>query len=36
LLARVTDAVREALRPYATERGVRMPSAAWVVTANKA
>jgi ubiquinone/menaquinone biosynthesis C-methylase UbiE len=34
-LSRVTDAVREALRPYATERGVRMPSAAWVVTANE-
>jgi SAM-dependent methyltransferase len=35
LLARVTEAVRESLRPYATERGVRMPSAAWVVTAGE-
>ena len=33
LIARVTDTVREALRPYATAGGVRMPSAAWVVTA---
>jgi SAM-dependent methyltransferase len=33
LIARVTGAVREALRPYATASGVRMPSAAWVVTA---
>jgi SAM-dependent methyltransferase len=33
LCARVGDAVRAALRPYASGDGVRMPSAAWAVTA---
>jgi hypothetical protein len=31
--ARISAAVREAVAPFATARGVVMPSAAWVVTA---
>ena len=33
LLSRVRDAVRTALEPFATADGVRMSSAAWIVTA---
>jgi SAM-dependent methyltransferase len=33
LMPRVTDAVREALAPYVTPRGIYMPSASWIVTA---
>lgn len=32
-VARALDAVREALRPYLSDEGVRLASAAWVVTA---
>lgn len=32
----VTDAVREALRPHVTDRGVLQPSATWIVTARRA
>lgn len=35
LRQRVVDAIREALRPYFGDAGVRMPSAAWVVTARR-
>jgi SAM-dependent methyltransferase len=34
LVARVSEAVRESLRPYASGGSVGMPSAAWVVTAD--
>ena len=34
--ARVPEAVREAIAPYATPQGVRMASASWVVTAVRA
>jgi SAM-dependent methyltransferase len=33
LLERVAGSVRDSLQPYVTEKGVRMPSAAWLVTA---
>jgi SAM-dependent methyltransferase len=33
LVPRVAAAVREALVPYATDDGIRMPSASWIVTA---
>lgn len=36
ILATVRDAVRESLRPYHGPDGVRMPAAAWVVTARSA
>lgn len=32
----VTNAVREALRPHVTDRGVLQPSATWIVTARRA
>ena len=35
LRSQVAVSVREALRPYQTADGVRMPSAAWVVTARR-
>lgn len=34
VLELVRASIREALAPYATARGVEMPSAAWIVTAN--
>jgi len=33
--ARAVDAVRDALAPYATDKGVRLDGAVWVVTANR-
>ncbi|MFI5394146.1 MAG: class I SAM-dependent methyltransferase [Candidatus Binatia bacterium] len=33
--ARVAESVRDAIAPFATPQGVRMPSAAWVVTAQR-
>jgi SAM-dependent methyltransferase len=33
--ARVTDGVREALRPYQSDAGIRMASAAWVFSARQ-
>jgi ubiquinone/menaquinone biosynthesis C-methylase UbiE len=35
LRQRVEDALREALAPYTTERGVVMPSSSWTITARK-
>jgi ubiquinone/menaquinone biosynthesis C-methylase UbiE len=35
VLPTVTSAIREALQPYATADGVRMPAAAWVVTGRR-
>jgi SAM-dependent methyltransferase len=33
---RIEDALREALAPYATDRGIVMPSSSWTITARKA
>ena len=35
VLERVTTAVRDAVAPFATPRGVALPSAAWIVTARR-
>jgi len=34
-LPRIVPAVREALAPFHTPEGLRMPSGAWIVTARK-
>jgi hypothetical protein len=35
LISKVAASVREALEPFYTDAGLRMPSAAWVVTARR-
>ncbi|WP_374575624.1 class I SAM-dependent methyltransferase [Phenylobacterium sp.] len=36
LLPKVEDAIRKALEPHVTKRGVYLPSATWIVTASRA